>query len=149
MENYQLAFHSQALKSNSDQDILDILLESSRFNQQHKLNGLLIFNQGYFFGVLEGNKAAVLSIIRKIEHDPRHLDFVISHQKSSKKTYFTRWNMICHTEDLNCLPLQAKQFQHFLSECDIKPSNIDFPAELRSTLHQLYRQNAHKNYTHF
>ncbi|MDX1760738.1 MAG: BLUF domain-containing protein [Christiangramia sp.] len=51
------------------QDLLDFSLNN---NRKLGLKGVLLYSEGNFFQILEGEKEVVLNIYHKIEKDPRH-----------------------------------------------------------------------------
>jgi hypothetical protein len=53
-------------------DIDDILLASRRNNTADGITGLLVFHDGRFLQVLEGEKEAVSACVARIRKDPRH-----------------------------------------------------------------------------
>jgi hypothetical protein len=67
-----LIYHSIAVDHITEQDITDILEEARAFNLEHNITGLLLFHQGEFIQILEGEDEDVKGIYAKIKEDPRH-----------------------------------------------------------------------------
>ncbi|ATC94761.1 BLUF domain-containing protein [Pseudoalteromonas tunicata] len=42
------------------------------YNTQHKITGMLLYNNMKFMQVLEGDKETILALFKKIKQDPRH-----------------------------------------------------------------------------
>jgi hypothetical protein len=69
---YTICYISRASDSLTDADIDELLKYSSRYNNQEKINGILIYNDRNFLQVLEGNENAIKVLYHKIAADDRH-----------------------------------------------------------------------------
>lgn len=67
-----LIYHSLAVDHITEQDIRDILEEARTFNLEHNITGLLLFHDGEFIQILEGDDEDVKDIYVKIKEDHRH-----------------------------------------------------------------------------
>lgn len=74
----QLVYHSRNRAVGSKLDLLRaILMASRRNNARDEITGFLIFDQAWFFQILEGGRARVLSAYERIQKDPRHADVTL------------------------------------------------------------------------
>jgi len=75
-------------------DELIALLEQSRVNNT-KLNvtGMLLYMDGCFFQVLEGEKAIIDHLYDKISNDKRHLRVIKLIEEPLNKRSFNKWTM--------------------------------------------------------
>jgi hypothetical protein len=73
---YTICYISRAADSLTDDYIDELLKYSSRYNNQEKINGILIYNDRNFLQVLEGNEDAIKVLYHKIAVDDRH-DYVL------------------------------------------------------------------------
>lgn len=67
------------ISQNENMDLLEIeeLLEYCRDkNSALDIKGLLLYSEGNFFQILEGDKKLVLGLFEKIRQDPRHDDLI-------------------------------------------------------------------------
>jgi len=66
-------YSSAAADTNLSKEALDEILQQSRTNNAKAgITGMLLYEGGTFFQVLEGEESIVESIYEKIEKDPRH-----------------------------------------------------------------------------
>ena len=93
MEIYQLTYQSKSIDT-LDQNTLNLILnESISSNSKLKITGCLIFYNGHFTQILEGNKKDVLLVYDKILKDKRHHLIELLWENSSDKRYFEKWDM--------------------------------------------------------
>ena len=74
-------------------DIGRILIQSRKNNPKHQIGGVLYFSNNYFFQCLEGEKNAVISLLKKIAKDPRHTNVQTISIKYTNKRLFEDWSM--------------------------------------------------------
>jgi hypothetical protein len=90
---FHIVYASSALQPFTKPE-LHVLLEQSR-QKSAKLGvtGMLLYKDGNFMQVLEGEKEAVTKLAGKIEHDPRHKGFLILLRGTSEERLFPDWTM--------------------------------------------------------
>lgn len=73
---------------------LDALLARSRSNNASLgITGILLFHEGIFFQVLEGDRPAVESLYARIEGDPRHTRVTRLIIEPIEARSFSEWSM--------------------------------------------------------
>ncbi|MBR0932459.1 BLUF domain-containing protein [Bradyrhizobium jicamae] len=77
----------------ADRIINDILLTSRTRNARLGVTGALLFSEGCFTQVLEGDKNAVETIYDAIQRDMRHRDVTLLSFKPARVRYFSEWSM--------------------------------------------------------
>ena len=88
-----LIYVSAAARSLSHSDIQDILRESREGNGKKNITGLLLFKEGSFMQVLEGESQAVEELHRKISIDPRHTRIITLLKAPIQSRRFGDWKM--------------------------------------------------------
>ena len=79
---------------NFKEDGLPLLLERARhFNALHSLTGMLLYIEGSFFQLLEGEAEAVDAIYTRIMRDPRHTRVTLIIRESIAQRDFSEWTM--------------------------------------------------------
>ncbi len=73
---YVICFISTATKEFSDKEIENLLSQWRDKNSEKKIRGILLFSEGHFFQVLEGEKKNVLALFEKIRKDQRHTSVI-------------------------------------------------------------------------
>ena len=76
------------------QSELTDLLEKSRLNNAAlDISGMLLYKDGNFMQVLEGDEGAVRTLYRKIARDPRHRGLLALLQGTLAERQFPDWSM--------------------------------------------------------
>jgi hypothetical protein len=90
----QLIYISSARTTPVSRETLDdIMSASSRNNARDGITGMLLYAEGTFMQVLEGEAAAVEATHHRIERDARHAGiFVLEHGPISERS-FAQWSM--------------------------------------------------------
>ena len=79
---------------NFKEDELPLLLERARhFNALHSLTGMLLYIEGNFFQVLEGEAEAVDALYTGIMRDPRHTRVTLIIREPIAQRDFSEWTM--------------------------------------------------------
>ena len=87
-------------------------------NQKNEITGILLHKEGSVLQVLEGDKAAVTTLYKKISQDKRITNPLILIQRETKKREFPNWSMGFKnaTESTASFKLCAKSFPDALPE---------------------------------
>lgn len=74
-------------------DVLSSIMESAqRHNLANHITGLLVFHQGRFMQLLEGDERQVHDLYHKIRQDPRHSDVEVVLETDSPRS-MSKWTM--------------------------------------------------------
>lgn len=77
-----------------DQSDFDDILKSSKVNNvENQITGMLLYVEGRFFQVLEGEESLVKDLYDNIAKDTRHVNSVVVAQGSLDTRIFTDWTM--------------------------------------------------------
>ena len=75
-------------------DALQALLVQSRANNTRLgITGMLLYKDGNFMQVLEGDEAAVTTLYARITHDPRHYGIMHVIRRTIGQRHFSDWSM--------------------------------------------------------
>ena len=69
---FQIIYMSNASEPFGRAALLELLQQSVERNRQADVSGLLLYKDGCFMQVLEGEEPEVVSLFSKISRDPRH-----------------------------------------------------------------------------
>ena len=90
---YQLLYLSTAKDLMSDDELESLSTQSKINNHQNKVTGMLVYYEGSFIQILEGDEEQVKSLFQKISHDPRHKSiYLIDHREIENRSFQT-WDM--------------------------------------------------------
>lgn len=90
---HQLVYISDAAEDISYSDIQDILAVSRRHNLQHQITGLLIYRDGFFLQLLEGEEKKIAELVSKIRFDSRNSNLRVIIETASEQRLFPDWAM--------------------------------------------------------
>ena len=91
---YFLIYVSQATPPMTEAT-LDALREQSRtLNRSTGLTGCLLYQDGLFMQMLEGQREAVSALMDKVKTDPRHRDLRIVIEGPARRRVFLDWGMV-------------------------------------------------------
>lgn len=88
-----LIYVSSAVSSLAREDILDILKRSRDANEKKGITGMLLFKDGNFMQVIEGDALSVDDLHQKISQDPRHTQLITLLREPIVERTFEDWTM--------------------------------------------------------
>lgn len=74
--NYAISYVSTADINLTSEQIDEVLSWSENWNNTHHIKGLLLYSDGNFLQVIEGNKEIILKLFEGIKKDPRHHNII-------------------------------------------------------------------------
>ncbi len=66
---FHLIYVSTAVKPMIGDELVSLLEQSRARNKRHRITGMLLYSDGHFMQVLEGEEASVMKIFEDISHD--------------------------------------------------------------------------------
>jgi len=127
---FYLVYVSVAAENVSKDDLLEILSQSRFQNAEAGITGMLLYKDGNFMQVLEGEENAVRDLYTRIRHDPRHLGIVTLVEGERDNRCFGDWSMgfqdlsspeardvAGYSEFMNT-PLTAEEFSSDPGQCE-------------------------------
>ncbi len=90
---YQIIYSSQARTPLSMKDLEEILVDARAGNEKRKVTGVLVYVDGVFMQILEGEEAVLRGLMQSIAADARHTDVTVFHQGEVANRTFPDWRM--------------------------------------------------------
>ena len=90
---HQLMYYSTARHEQNDAQLSDILEISRRNNERAGITGILLYGDGVFFQVLEGEEDRVQVCFERIRQDERHQHLLVAAQRDVPQRSFDAWSM--------------------------------------------------------
>jgi hypothetical protein len=90
---FYLVYASEASHKTSKKELLELLAESREANKKTDITGMLLFKDGHYLQVLEGEKDAVRELFARISRDPRHAKLRILAEGVRDRRSFVDWSM--------------------------------------------------------
>lgn len=119
MSLIQLIYVSTASHEFTDAELDEILKASVRNNSQRGITGMLLYIDGCFMQVVEGEAQPVIDTLARIMADPRHHHITVLNEADIEEREFSRWSMGFRrltpdtlTDRDGYIPLTSKRFAH-------------------------------------
>ena len=106
---HRLIYTSTASRLLPKDELHKLMNSARRSNADNRITGLLIYHDGCFLQVLEGEKDAVESCFRHIRKDGRHTNFIELASEATTHRLFSAWWM-AFREFSELGAFQRKQF---------------------------------------
>ena len=90
---YQIMYASQAAEPMSVAGLEAILADARTGNQARNVSGALVYVDGVFFQVIEGEEDVVRRLMANIANDTRHHSVKIIHEAEVEERVFRSWSM--------------------------------------------------------
>jgi hypothetical protein len=90
---FHLVYASSATKSFTKPELQELLQKARRKNGELGLTGMLLYKDGNFMQVLEGQKDVVEKLAKTIEADDRHTGILVLLRRETKERNFADWSM--------------------------------------------------------
>lgn len=88
-----LIYLSSAVREMTEEELLEILEQSERNNEKVGITGILLYREGNFLQVLEGEPEAVHALYDKICKDSRHRGILKISERPITERDFGAWQM--------------------------------------------------------
>ncbi len=89
----QSVYTSTAIQPMPKSKLYKILVGSRVSNKLADVTGLLVYVDGTFLQVLEGEQEMVSDLLEKISKDPRHTDVKVVYKTGVERRTFNAWQM--------------------------------------------------------
>ncbi len=73
---YAISYVSTANMDLIDQEVTNMMKGTMKFNGNHDITGILLYNDKSFFQLIEGEKETIVDLYKIIEKDSRHHDII-------------------------------------------------------------------------
>ena len=90
---FQIMYSSQAKEPMTVGDLEKILIDARAGNEARGVTGALVYVDGVFFQILEGEEAVVRNLMAHIASDTRHQSVKVFHEAQVDVRAFESWSM--------------------------------------------------------
>lgn len=115
---YALSYVSSAARGLDDSEIFEILEKSENENNQKDITGLLLYSEGNFFQVLEGEKDKISDLYKKISKDSRHFNIIKLFEKPIKQEVYDGYKSDFISEDRRYSTSTFKYYENYIEVLD-------------------------------
>lgn len=89
----QVSYISRAAHPMSAAELLSILMSSRENNQASGITGMLLYGNGAFLQVIEGEDAVIDRLVERLGRDTRHTDVRILSRREIPERQYADWSM--------------------------------------------------------
>ena len=108
-----LIYASSATHLMSNDELMDLLHTSHKNNAIMDITGILLYKDGNFLQVLEGEEADVMALYQKIGRDLRHHHVSMISNRTVQERHFGDWQMgFVNLDEIN--PAEIPGYSEFL-----------------------------------
>jgi uncharacterized membrane protein (DUF373 family) len=118
----QVLYISSAIEPFSTKDLLGLLQVCRESNAASGVTGMLLYGNGTFLQVLEGEEKVIDDLVDRIRKDPRHTDFQILHRHPIERRQYSDWSM--GFKRLSDRELQGIEGLRDFTEKDFTPEHL-------------------------
>jgi hypothetical protein len=93
MPLFYLVYVSSATRLFSKQELNSLLSEARAKNSAKGITGLLLYSEGNFIQLLEGEREVIETLYKTIEADPRHKNVIKVLEGELSQRNFSEWSM--------------------------------------------------------
>lgn len=90
---YRLVYVSSATHLFSKEELMGLLNQARLNNERVGITGMLLYKDGDFLQLIEGEEASVRRLYKTIEADPRHRSTIVLSEEPCQERLFTDWSM--------------------------------------------------------
>lgn len=90
--NFIISYISTACQHATESVVNDLLVFVEHENNRKKVSGILIYADGTFFQIIEGEESIIKPLFNKILKDPRHQHIIKLLDKPSSQVSFTKYH---------------------------------------------------------
>ena len=90
---HRIIYTSQASQPFSEAGLTALLTYARRANAEYRITGALVYGDGQFVQVLEGEHEAIAALYAKIAQDPRHTSVFKLTDEAIAQRHFAEWSM--------------------------------------------------------
>ncbi|CAM4264418.1 BLUF domain-containing protein [Gillisia hiemivivida] len=112
---YAISYVSSVNSNLTEDDILKVLKYTRNWNNEHGITGILLYSDGNFFQVLEGEKEILKSLLSRIIKDKRHTNVMVIFEKEGSETKFDDYQSDFISLDTR---FQSENIEMYLSQIE-------------------------------
>lgn len=142
----QILYISSATQPWSTQDLLGLLEECREKNAGVGVTGMLLYGNGTFLQVLEGDEKVVDDLYERIREDPRHDNLQILHRRPIERRQYSDWSM--GFKRLSDRELKGVEGLRDFRESDFTPAYLLRHGDIVDSLMEHFRRERVKSIGH-
>ncbi|MEE2772209.1 MAG: BLUF domain-containing protein [Bacteroidota bacterium] len=115
---YAISYVSTASREMSKEDLEGLLQETKKNNNERNITGILLYSDGNFFQILEGEQEEIGDLYATIKNDPRHYGVIKIFEKPIKSAAYETYKTEFISETVIYNSDQFDEYTKFLEILD-------------------------------
>lgn len=115
---FAISYVSTANNDLNQAEVVELLDQIETRNNEQGVNGLLIYSDGNFFEVIEGEKARIKNLFEIIKEDPRHKNVIMIFEKDIDKALFKDKDANFISENTQHRKMEVENFLYYIKDLD-------------------------------
>src|SRR5690606_14279945 len=122
--HYAVSYVSTAQRDLEPSEVVEILDQTEVRNNNLGIHGFLIYSEGNFFEVLEGEKELVLQLYDAIKEDGRHKNIISVFEKTIAEKPFDPGNGYFISANTQYRKIRIENFYNCIKELDASTQKV-------------------------
>lgn len=93
LKMYYIIYSSYTALSFNDEELRTLLVKARENNQKLGVTGMMLYFDGKFIQLIEGDEKTVKQLYETIFNDPRHDRNIILREGTTENRFFSEWSM--------------------------------------------------------
>ncbi len=115
---FAISYVSTANYDLNQAEVAEILTLTEERNNNEGVNGLLIYSEGSFFEVIEGEESKIKELYKGIQVDPRHKNLILIFGKKIDKPLFDDKEAHFISENTKHRKMKMENFLYYIKDLD-------------------------------
>ncbi len=139
---YAISYVSSASYFLEPSEVVEILDQTEVRNNQFGVRGLLVYSDGNFFEVIEGEEKMIRDLFVTVKEDPRHRNIILIFEKYVEKELFEEENTETGfvSQNTQFRKIKVENFYECIKDLDAGTQNV-----VRSILAQFGKNSPAEN----
>ena len=115
---FAISYVSTASRGLPQEEIVKFMEETQIRNNKHGVNGFLIYSEGNFFEVIEGEEIKIKDLFKVIKEDTRHKNILMIFEKEVDKPFFEDKDANFISENTQHRSMDVRNFLYYIKDLD-------------------------------
>jgi len=115
---FAISYVSTANRDLNHDEVTELLDLTEIRNNNRGVNGLLIYSEGNFFEVIEGEKNMIMDLFEDIKEDPRHRNIMMVFKKEIDKPLFDDKEAGFISKNTKHRQMNVENFLYYIKDLD-------------------------------
>ena len=115
---FAISYVSTANSALNQDEVAELLEQTEIRNKNQGVNGFLIYSDGNFFEVMEGEETKIKDKFKRIKKDPRHKNIMMIFEKEIDKPLFDDKQANFISKNTKYRQMKVENFLYYIKDLD-------------------------------